>query len=250
MELVCDAFSIPKYGCSEEEYEDAYKFNEQAKLFAIADGATEASFSKEWANLVVDAYVNKEFVSRVAFNDSIHNLQKIWLKEVSKKPLPWYAEEKLQKGAFCSFLGLQFAKTPSNKMKWQALINGDCCLFQIRGNSLIVALPFNTTEDFNNHPVLLSSKPNVDSPPDSLLKVAKGIAETGDTFFLMTDALACWFLKRVNRKPEKVIEVMRDEMPDSEKFGRLIVQERNEKTEEQLPWLKNDDVTFLRITIN
>ena len=59
------AYWLPKEGSREDEYEDAFAPAQAADdapsefLCAVADGATETSFSGLWAQLLVEAYTGK-----------------------------------------------------------------------------------------------------------------------------------------------------------------------------------------------
>jgi serine/threonine protein phosphatase PrpC len=105
------AYYLPKAGNIQDEYEDAYwpktlPSNEADSFsFGIADGATETSFSGEWAQILVQAYCERKISYRKKFK-TLPELQKDWLLKVGQKLLPWYAEEKIKSGAFSSFLGL------------------------------------------------------------------------------------------------------------------------------------------------
>src|SRR5712664_4061192 len=107
MHVVAQAFWLPKAGNTLEEYEDAYwperpvDQKTDAFSFAVADGATETSFSDVWAKMLVRAYCQRQ-LSDKKLSKSLPRLQSTWLKLVSGKPLPWYAEEKLRSGAFSS----------------------------------------------------------------------------------------------------------------------------------------------------
>ena len=53
MDAFVQVFSVPKFGNTEDEYEDAVAFSLPDQRFAIADGATESSFSDRWAQSLV-----------------------------------------------------------------------------------------------------------------------------------------------------------------------------------------------------
>src|ERR1700754_4491954 len=109
MHVLAQVFSLPKAGNSLAEYEDAYwpekQIDQGADVFsfAVADGATETSFPGLWARMLVRAFCRGQF-SGSRLETSLRSLQKKWLDEVSQKPLPWYAEEKMRSGAFSSLL--------------------------------------------------------------------------------------------------------------------------------------------------
>ncbi len=253
MHILAQAFSLPKAGNSKEEYEDAFWPEQQidqsaeAFSFAVADGATETSFSGLWAKMLVRAYCRGKLVDKRLFK-SLPNLQRRWLEHVSKTPLPWFAEEKLRSGAFSSIVGLTIMHITSRHegvARWNALAIGDSCLFQVRGKNLITSFPFTNSEQFNSRPSLLSSNPiyNEEILNSSMQKSGSLVHE--DTFYLMTDALACWFLRGVesNQRPW---EILRDFATSEETapFSDWIANLRKAHL------IRNDDVTLLRVEIN
>lgn len=252
MQIYSQSFSLPKFGSSEEEYEDAFwnqstlLGSEQCYRFAVADGASEASFSGLWANMLVNTF-GKEYTQKSSILDALPELQHKWLKEVSGKSLPWYAEEKIRKGAFSSLLGLYIddSNTITNGcIKWEALAIGDSCLFQIRDDDLIVCFPINQSENFNNSPLLLSSNSVSNDNLNQDLLTLTGTCKTDDTFYLMTDALACWFLQSYEsgKKPWKILRDL-DTSDEEKPFNELISDYRKSKL------IRNDDVTLLRVDI-
>ncbi len=251
MHLVAQAFWLPKEGNSWEEYEDAYWPERQvdqkadAFSFAVADGATETSFSGVWAKILVRAYCRGQLSER-KLSKSLPRLQSAWLKRVSGKPLPWYAEEKLRSGAFSSLLGLtvKFFPGEGRAAEWQAIAIGDSCLFQVRGHNLITAFPLTHFEQFNSRPYLLSSNPTYNSYLARNIVRAVGSWETDDAFYLMTDALACWFLKTIECG-EKPWEIVRDLATSDQiaPFAEWITELR------KVGAIRNDDVTLLRVNM-
>src|SRR5215470_18933692 len=119
MHILSQAFWLPKAGNSKEEYEDAFWPEQQIDLgteafsFAVADGATETSFSGLWAKMLVRAYCSGKLADKKLFK-SLPNLQRRWLEHVNKTPLPWYAEEKLRSGAFSAIVGLTIRHVASH----------------------------------------------------------------------------------------------------------------------------------------
>lgn len=253
MDIITEPFSLPKAGSSDEEYEDAccptekYIYKDVVALkFAVADGATETSFSGLWAKMLVNAYCDGQFTTTKKIVKSLLRLQKIWFEQVNTKSLPWFAEEKLRNGAFSSILGLTINSPTSggeDAPRWQSLAIGDSCFFQVRHDTLITSFPFNHSTQFNNRPSLLSSNPSHNEDIKKYAVQKKGQFNGGDTFYLMTDALACWFLNAVECK-EKPWEVLRDLGTDEAiPFSDWIGQLRKDGQ------IRNDDVTLLRIDI-
>ncbi|MBF0548455.1 MAG: hypothetical protein HQM08_28730 [Candidatus Riflebacteria bacterium] len=255
MLLLIEPFSIAKAGNKDFEYEDAYwpsgitEVEDSYFRFSVADGATESSFSKIWAVQLVEAFGKGELNVGTFWAD-IGKQQPIWLRNVTSKPLPWYAEEKVHSGAFAAFMGLEISEdSTTGIITWKATGLGDCCIFQVGNRSdrskkdLIVNFPFQSSSAFGNTPALISSvKVNNNSIEKDLLQT-DGTALANDVFYLMTDAIACWFLKEVEEglSPWETLEDLNTR--DGTSFRDLIDELRQEKK------LKNDDVTILKIVI-
>lgn len=252
MHILAQAFSLPKAGNSIEEYEDAFwpeqQIDKSAKSFsfAVADGATETSFSGLWARMLVRAYCKGE-LAKAKMQKTLPSLQRKWLDLVSQNPLPWFAEEKLRSGAFSSLVGLTVYCPMADKRRlpqWQAVAIGDSCLFQVRDDNLIRAFPLSYSEQFNSRPALLSSNPACNRDLQQNTTTINGNLYEGDTFYLMTDALAHWFLEAVELK-QKPWEILRDfgtseeVSPFPDWIAKLRVHHK----------MRNDDVTLLRIEI-
>lgn len=239
---------LPKRGNSVNEYEDAGACNPERGRFAIADGATESSFAGSWARLLVDGFVaasdpNPQSAGLDCWTDWLPPLQQRWLDEVSNKELPWYAETKLQDGAFATFLGLRIGEAARGD--WHAVAVGDGCLFQVRAEELRRAFPIEHAEEFGNAPWLIGSR---DNSPVSLLQKevrANGDWCAGDRFWLMTDALAQWFLADVEagRKPWTKLEAVLAGDDSLARFVDWVEDQRDRHA------LKNDDVTLIRVCV-
>ena len=152
MEIYAKEFCVPKNGNTEAENDDSFSSAKDKSRFAVADGATEASFSREWAKQLVRAFTTKRLSIPIAL-DELKPLQSRWDKFVHRHPLPWYAEEKASSGAFAAFVGLEFLE----EKKWRATAAGDSCLVQVRGNEIIKAFPLADSASFGNRPNLLSA---------------------------------------------------------------------------------------------
>src|SRR5262249_45599942 len=140
-------------GNATHEYEDAYAVGTDALRIAVADGASETSFARQWAELLVEGFVQAA-PSPAELNAWVTPLQATWAQGQQGKATAWYAERKVQDGAFSSLLGLAI-----DQDRWRALAVGDSCLFMVRSGKLARAFPLERSEQFNNSPSLLSSKP-------------------------------------------------------------------------------------------
>jgi hypothetical protein len=238
-------FSVPKAGNTEEEYEDAFwplspvEESDTQFSFAVADGATETSYSKVWAKLLVEAYCAGQ-LEGTSFDESLTELQAKWKEAVTAQPLPWYAEEKIRAGAFSSLLGFTIRQASSKKRDagtWEAIAVGDSCLFQISDGELINSFPMENSAQFNNRPALLSSNAASNEHLTKYTFKREGEWKAGDLFYLVTDALACWFLKAIE-EGEKPWVIKR---PTQESFEGWISRLRDEGS------IRNDDITMFRV---
>jgi hypothetical protein len=175
----------------------------------------------------------------------LSSLREHWQKIVSQKSLPWYAEEKIRSGAFAALAGLILEEKDLGKGsgKWRAMALGDSCIFQLREARILERFPMKQSEDFNNSPLLLASKIIAGEPELRELPIVSGRWLSGDTFYLMTDAIACWFMRQIE-------------------FGKVPAQKLGNLTHaggssfqswlnslRETGNLRNDDVTILRVEI-
>ncbi len=157
MRIVGYTLWLPKEGNSIDEYEDAafpmdtVDLETRSFKCAVADGATETSFSGLWAQLLVSGYVD---------GTPTEALQERWRSSLDGKILPWYAEEKAQSGAFAALVGLTIEDGDGSAGRtWEAEAIGDSCLVQVRDKKILAAFPLSKSEQFNSSPLLISSNP-------------------------------------------------------------------------------------------
>ena len=166
MELHVQAFWLPKAGNTAEEYEDAFDYSIAERRFAIADGATETSFSRRWARSLVQAFTasprflplpsgngcgatKTSFLRRWArgifqkvtasprsssassgsdLQEWLEPLQQAWHKSIDWENLQWFSLAKAQEGAFSSLLGLVFVESKAIKSTASSEMNPEeCC---------------------------------------------------------------------------------------------------------------------------
>ncbi len=252
MEPFIQAFKLPKKGNSLEEYEDALEFALEQNRFAIADGATESSYSDRWARSLVKQYILDPPFGIPPSEDALQlwllPQQEEWRAGINWETLPWFAEEKAKSGAFAAFLGLEFASAgtlwqrilakamPGEELVWNAFAVGDCCLFQVRRDDLLVAFPLDKSEQFSSRPFLLASNPINNQSALKEMKHLDGHCRPGDRFFLASDALAKWMLAQTEAgtPPWTTLEALQTE----EEFTTLVDGLRASGA------LRNDDTTL------
>jgi Protein phosphatase 2C len=247
MRLFPGALWVAKDGNAQFEYEDACwtprqcnPLEGQSFRFAVADGATDAVFSGLWAQILVRAFGKRNLTANTN-GALISRLRKMWSRSVGHRPLPWYAEEKLRSGAFAALIGFELVENQQGGTgTWTATACGDCCLFQVRGPNLVTAFPITSSEQFTNSPHLLCS---IGPGTDDFARLSSTAGEwmEGDCFYLMTDALANWFLVECETRCVPW-QTLRDiTLPTDPPFGSWIEGLRRAKQ------IRNDDCTLLSI---
>lgn len=257
MHATIRAFWLPKAGNSASDYEDAFwprKPLDQTShsiRMAVGDGATETSFSAHWARLLVRDYGSGRLTPG-SIGVRLPSLQRRWRRQVGKRPLPWYAEAKLSDGAFSSLAGLtvedERCETNSDG-RWEAMVIGDSCLFQIRDMRMITSFPLGRSEEFDSRPSLIPSVESSHSRLDDDLRAVGGRCRPGDLFYLMTDALACWLLWMLEGDEGNILNSL-DQIQTQADFEEIVRDQRKIRLSDGTSPLKNDDVTLLRCRID
>ncbi|MHB1423284.1 MAG: protein phosphatase 2C domain-containing protein [Gemmataceae bacterium] len=258
------AFRLPRQGYGWEECQDALAGDAEHGRFAIADGAAESPYSALWAHLLVEEFVRRtEHLPNWA--DWLPSLQERWSAQVtvyerwaahSARPangdiqtteaedlsVPWYLEAGLLQGAFATFLGLVI-----EEHRWYAAAVGDSCLFQVRQDELIHAFPVTRAADFSNAPWLVGSRTSPFEVPHKNGLQQMGDCQPRDRIWLMTDALAQWFLleSESGGKPWLTLEPLlyaADDDSAQHAFAYWIEGLRSTRQ------LRNDDVTLLALS--
>ena len=239
-------FTLPKEGSAPEECEDAVAFDAGSLRFAVADGATEAFDARRWAARLAVEWVGAVRAPLTAAEFGA------WLREQGEwlqaswegRKLPWYAEEKRRAGSYATFVGLRL-EAEGRRMRWRAVALGDSCLVHRRGGEVLAALPLSTHEAFGSTPPLVPSSDALREASLARLVEAGGRAEPGDTFLLMTDALAAWYFEAGARRD-----------PEAERFDSLLAASENVslselvRRERAAARMRDDDVAAVRIEVD
>jgi serine/threonine protein phosphatase PrpC len=238
------AFHTQKRGNAPDEYEDAFAGDADTARFAVADGATESSFVAAWAKLLAESFVADKGRSWREL-DWLGAPRQHWANDVDPRPLPWYAEEKREQGAYATLLGVVLSCGRNGEGgSWRALAVGDSCLFRLRGGKVGKSFPLTRSSDFGNQPALLGSRGRHGDTPQGIRR-ARGKWRPGDRFLLMTDALAEWMLRRneQRQRPADEIDQLLAESAPQDAFAAWVEERRNGQG------LRNDDVTLVVIDL-
>jgi len=247
MKVIAEPFWIQKRGSPPNEYEDAAcplersEYEQDDVRLAVADGATESVFARRWAEQLVFAVCDRDLSAR-SLAAGISSLRTNWREWLAGQTLPWYAEEKAHQGAFAALVALELTcdgASTTLEGNWHAAAVGDSCLFHVREEEVLVRFPIASPESFDNRPFLLGSL-GVNEPSLNE-EYASGTWISGDFFYLMTDALACWFLKHIDAggKPSDI----QGHISITESFSAWIESLRDQGL------IRNDDCTMVRVSI-
>lgn len=229
---------------SAEQYIDCadnYAVNKNSHRFSVSDGVSKSFFPKVWSEILAG-----QFVERTDLKESelIKVCQDEWQKRideiVSLPETKWFTKTQYSRKdpALATFVGLQFLE---KEKKWSASALGDSFLFFVPKGY----------KDYQKELVKLSSKvePIVfDNFPDYLTSIGeshKGRAKEkggnlrNGTFYLMTDALAEWFIKEEENAIGKI--TVWKSQADFERFITQAIEENQ---------LTNDDCAILCIELS
>jgi hypothetical protein len=106
----------------------------------------------------------------------------------------------------------------------------------------MLSFPFTAAEEFNSRPLLISSLEH-GAGDEVAARRYNGNWQPGDTFFLMTDALACWALRLVEAGADPF--ALFQSVGSQDAFETLIADQRACTGADEIPLLKNDDVTLV-----
>lgn len=243
----CDVkvFCCPKLGNSAEEYEDAWAQRDTRTpaggrggiRVAVADGATESSFAKLWAVLLAESYVRSELTGPEFFA-RLGAARRLWQRRLAGRPLPWFAKDKAEQGAFAALLGVEI---DARKNRWTALAVGDCCLMQIdnvgKEMRVVESFPLQQAAQFTMSPYLIGSRSG-ESLKDRIY-TSQGSLRDGDMLLVATDAMAAWLLKR-HEAGRPLWRWLYRKLGTPESFAALVAYGRKNG-------LRNDDFTLVRV---
>ena len=252
MKIKAEPFCVPKRGNSEDENDDAVwpdtssEYQKPIVRFAVADGATESIFAGRWAKQLVVA-VGENRLSLGNKFPEIQSLRSKWHEWMGEVKLAWYAEEKARQGTYAALIGLEISASgpgQESDRQWQATALGDACFFHIRGDEIKKRFPVETSDKFDNRPFLLGTRAGDDEALSEKVVQCQGSWIEGDEFYLMTDALACWFLRQIELD-NKPLEALRANASSTEptRFPTWIESLRDKGL------IRNDDSTLLRIIV-
>jgi len=261
MKLLFSIFWKQKLKEAPELYEDASSLGKNQIIdvpckIAISDGAGTTAFAGTWAKILVNTFSasDEEFEPEFFLQKTWkcwRDKSELYLREriLMGRPLNFWERPNFEKGPYATFLGVIFEKNADNQnvseldnsIIWIAYAVGDSCLFQIRENNLFCCFPLNRSDVFNSFPELLPGKENATKKPWELFTMCKGDLQHGDILYLLTDAIAKWFLKMYENgnKPWAILKTFDNTNKDD--FDRWIEAMKNDHV------IEDDDITIVSI---
>ncbi|MEU4724737.1 hypothetical protein AB0G06_34445 [Nonomuraea dietziae] len=176
-------------------------------------------------------------------------------------PLRWYENYKLSDGAFATLLAIRIEppdessssatrqRLPLDVGQWRAVAVGDSCVVHVRDSSIVTCFPLESPSDFHSSPALIGTQGNSSHPNRNQAMFISRTYKPLDEFFLMTDALAAWFIDVSKRATSKEFKQVMDKLkeslgePSTGSFRTWITEQRSNGA------MRNDDVAIVHIQL-
>ena len=199
-------FSLQKRSEEVKINQDAFAISSDERIFAIADGVSQAPFSQIWSNKVVEKFIEKPFGSDLneqKLKDWLEDIRKDWSSEIeqhqshemTEKAKALHMEMSREQGGSTTFLGMIIQEMKKKYQKLQLFGIGDTNMFLIRNNRIKEKFPITLVESFTDHTIGLRS---IDNASQKIPELKEFNAKRGDIVILATDALAKWIFKSAN----------------------------------------------------
>lgn len=244
-------FGTAKAGNRPDECEDAswisYPYNGGPARIALGDGASESAFARDWAQILTRAFVYGLPDLSDLDSDALavwlsHGIE-AWNRAVPWERIPWHGEAKTRAGALATLLGMTVNQMPnrSGTYPWQAMAVGDCCLFVVRDDALVLSFPLEQAGQFDNAPPLICSNPANNAGLWPKVRQLNGEFLPGDLILLASDALACWILQQRESgcRPWETLLSLRS----NEEWSDWVQAQRGQRV------MRNDDTTLVAIKV-
>lgn len=203
------AYWSPKRGATDLDWEDACSYSEARGLLALADGASSSYRAHDWANTMTEAFLTSppRRLDATSVRIWLEHLADSWSEpnatdaSVESPDAAWYVQEVVRRGAFATFLGVMLQRRRSG-FAWTAAAVGDTCLFHVRDDQLLAAFPMTDPDAFGLTPPLVATERRHRTAGLDQIQTTTGLARTGDTILLATDAFAAWALRAAAEDPD------------------------------------------------
>jgi hypothetical protein len=239
MKLVIRGFITHKENETYADCADFIGYNAKNLRFAISDGVSISFFPELWSKILV-----KEFLETDNLQKMLTKAEKEWAAKVENivkgENISWYIKKKYKNREYAAatFVGICIENG-----YWKSINIGDSFLLFIPKNcknfQQIIGFPNPSEYQFDNHPDYLASIHNI-YRGKPLITSKEKLSE--GTFYLLTDAMAEWFINTLNYDIE-LAEITLKHIDTQEQFIETIDRKREQGE------LKNDDSSLLIIEV-
>ena len=271
-QLIADALWTPKSSHATNEHEDAWAIGLEHGRAAIADGASSAFMSREWAAVLTRSYVDTppahdlaavrrwvaassqdwslaahgtDSSAQADHDGATRKLSDIRAEIDQEQNKDWWSAESERRGSFAAFVGIKVGlDEASGDVCWDALAVGDSCLIQVRphGSAIVLecAFPIDSADAFGGNPELVATAGAEGAGLLPVIRTASGNLRQGDVLLLMTDALAQWAITQDSLGQAPWTLLLGLTQPE---IGPLAIQERATGA------MVDDDVSLVRVAL-
>jgi len=203
--------------------------------YALSDGATESFAPRQWAQVVVQAFLDRQAVDR----DWICRASARYARGFDRVKMSWIAQAAFDRGSFATLLGLTL--DPGRRTA-QVLGIGDSLAILGDSRGIQAKFPYQTAIQFRQRPLLLASHLANNArllAPGAMAQATVQWSLRGlhdPVLLLVTDALGAWLLSDPAARWERLLRLR-----NRVQFDSLV------RTERACGQMRRDDTTLLRI---
>jgi hypothetical protein len=204
--LFCQQWTVQKAGLGSEQNEDACLTRRLEQedgpprlLIAVADGATEAVYSRLWAKKLVEAAEpDWPLLGDDDLSKQLDQIRREFSPFGPGEEVPWYVRNKyMDQGSQATLLVASVTgTTAAQSYDVRALSVGDCCLLVFKASGEVFSFPMQSSNDFGVNPVLLGNR----IPKPGKYDRWEAEVEPGDLILAGTDAVSKWALECLERQ--------------------------------------------------
>ncbi|MHB0877297.1 MAG: protein phosphatase 2C domain-containing protein [Anaerolineae bacterium] len=186
--------TFPKTEHSAETNEDALAYDAGAGLFVVADGVGSASFSGEWAHVLVEHAIREPLLGDDPFEVEwwLRRAQRRYDERVPRpESLPTFAQEKARQGGASTLVALRLGAAAGEALPAEVLAFGDsCAIVQHRGAAALQSFPLQSADEFSTATVALPARVRYFDRRLHRCRRLPLALGAGDVVILATDAVA------------------------------------------------------------
>lgn len=232
--------SVAKHTESPDDNEDAYRMALESGRVVLSDGASESFDAKNWANLLVDQFLEndpseEEIGACIKAYELLHN----------PSTLSWSKAAAYERGSYAT---LVIAQDDPDNQAVTILSIGDSLAVWGKGDCLLETAPYSHSDQFVEKPTLIATRQELNSSMSfGEAKIWNRVVwEYGAEERLLlciTDALGAWLLRRHEQGDSSAFERL-SRIKDQQELIDLV------ETERAVGALRRDDTTLIIVAVN